>query len=80
MKIMDNTEILKERKRKADRIMQLYQVEKEKQTEIASELSIPECIVGNVTQAYGYEEEKDHTFIKTPVFYDELGCLDKYNF
>lgn len=70
-----NKELIDERKRKAERIIELYESRTYRQEDIATLLNIPVSVVRMVTQEYDFA----HTKKKTP---DNLnmGYLDAYDF
>lgn len=84
-------DIIAERKRKTDKIIELYSGRNYRQEDIAKKFNIPTDIVRNVTQAYGFEHGKkksnanpnnlnDGQRICPIIMYDKMYYLDKYNF
>ena len=83
--------IIMERKRKAEKIIELYSSRNYRQEDIARELGIPKDIVRKVTQAYGFEHGKkksianpnnlnDGQLINPIIHFGEMDYLDKYDF
>lgn len=84
-------DIIAERIRKSEKIIELYSEKPYRQKDIANELKISISIVRKVTQAYGFEHGKkkstanpnnlnDGQRICPIIRYDEMDYLDKYNF
>lgn len=84
------TDKYKERKRKAEVIINMYGSKCYRQEDIAEELGISILAVRKVTKMYGYEHTKKKSnsnpnnlnkgqVIKPLIHLDELSCLDKYD-
>jgi len=83
--------LLEERKRKADKIVELYSSRSYRQEDVAKEFNIPISIVAKVLTAYSFEHGKELSFsnpcnlnpgqaVKPVILYTEMEYLDKYSF
>lgn len=83
-----NKEVIGERKRKAERIVELYESRRYRQEDIAVLLGIPVSVVRMVTQEYDFEHTKKKTpdnlnegqLLKMVVSYERMDYLDAYDF
>ena len=86
-KIMENKKLIDERKRKAERIIELYACREYRQEDVAKELAIPLHIVAQVTKEYNYSKTKKVTSKNANEGQKRMMCrnfstmeyLDKYN-
>ena len=84
---MKSNVVIDERKRKFEKIRELYSSRKYRQEDIARELNIPLSIVRKVTEIAGYSHTKEITPDNANkgqgatmcVCYEDMDFLDKYD-